>query len=70
MEMTLRGLVFGKYRSIIEFADAIGWSRNKASAIVNGNREPSKKDMEAIIAEFGIPAASVATVFFGAMFTE
>jgi len=69
MEMTIRGLVFSKYNSISDFADAIGWERNKASRIVNMKQPPSKKDMEEMIVVLDIPQASVAPVFFGSMFT-
>ena len=70
MDLTLRGIVFDKYRTIGDFADAMGWSRNKASGIVNGKRQPSKADMESMISVLCIPASSVAPVFFGLMFTE
>ncbi len=70
LELTIRGLVFSKYNSISEFADAMGWQRNKASRIVNRKQDPSKKDMEDMIAVLEIPKASIAPVFFGSMFTE
>ena len=41
-----RGLIFSKYKSITEFAAAIGWTRNKASRIANGIQEPDAEDME------------------------
>ena len=44
--MTYRGLVFSKYKNISEFASAIGWSRNKASRIINGIQKPDANDME------------------------
>lgn len=44
--MGYRGLVLSKYKSISEFAQAVGWSRNKASRIVNGIQEPDANDME------------------------
>lgn len=69
MELTIRGLVFSKFNSISEFANAIGWQRNKAARIINKKQEPSKKDMEDMITVLEIPEASVAPVFFGSMFT-
>ena len=42
----IRGAVFNKFSSITEFADAIGWSRNKASRIVNGDQIPTADDIE------------------------
>lgn len=70
MNITLRGLVFGRFRTIADFADAIGWDRNKAARIVNGKQEPSKKDMDALIVFFGIQQEHVAPLFFGSMFAE
>ena len=70
MELTIRGLVISKFNSIGDFAAAIGWQRNKASRIVNGKQEPSKKDMEDMIVTLEISEAYVAPVFFGSMFTE
>lgn len=69
MTTTLRGLVFSKYPSISAFAEAIGWSRGKASRIANGTQQPSKEDMEELIKLLEIPQQSVAPVFFGSMFT-
>ena len=42
----IRGAVFNKYGSITEFANAIGWSRNKASRIVNLDQTPTAEDIE------------------------
>ena len=46
IENPIRGAVFNKYSSITEFADAIGWSRNKASRIVNLDQTPTADDIE------------------------
>ena len=70
MEMTLRGTVFAQYKSITQFANAIGWERGKASRIVNGQQQPSKVDMEKMITLLGIEQNAVAPIFFGKMFTE
>lgn len=34
------------YHSVQNFARAIGWSNRKAYDIVNGNQEPTAKDIE------------------------
>lgn len=70
MELTLRGAVFSQYNSITDFAKAIGWERGKASRVVNGQQQPSKSDMEQMIALLGIDQSAVAPIFFGGMFTE
>lgn len=70
MNPTLRGLVFGRFQTIADFADAIRWDRNKAARIVNGRQEPSKKDMDALIVFFAIPQEHIAPVFFGSLLAE
>lgn len=70
LNVTLRGLVFDRFRTVSEFADAIGWDRNKAARIVNGKQEPNKKDMETLISFFGIQPEHLASIFFGSMFAE
>lgn len=52
--VTLRGVVFSKYRTISDFARAIGWKRGKASRIVNGVQDPNIDDMEKIACVLGI----------------
>lgn len=47
--ITLRGIVFSRFKTVGDFADYIGWSRNKASRILNGIQSPSQADMEEIV---------------------
>jgi len=47
-ELTLRGLVFSKYKNINEFANAIGWNRNKASRILSEAQELNAQDIQEI----------------------
>ena len=70
MEISLRGAVLSKYKTITEFSSAIGWERGKASRIVNGTQQPSKKDMEQIITLLDIEKGAVAPLFFGSIFTK
>lgn len=44
--MNFRGLVYSRYKTIAEFAQAIGWTRQKATNIVNGVQEPSLDDTD------------------------
>ena len=46
--MVLRGRVITAFGTIGKFADAIGWSRRKASCIINGNQEATASDIEAM----------------------
>lgn len=52
--VNIRGLVLSKYHSISEFAKAIGWSRNKASRMLNGVTALSADDMAEMSALLGI----------------
>lgn len=42
----LRGRIISMYRSLLNFARAIGWSSRKTYDIVNGKQEPTAKDIE------------------------
>lgn len=44
--ITFRGLVYSRYKTIADFAQAIGWTRQKATNIVNGLQEPSLDDTD------------------------
>jgi len=44
--ITFRGLVYSKFKTIADFAQAIGWTRQKATNIVNGLQEPSLDDTD------------------------
>lgn len=54
MQITLRGAILSKYSNASAFGKAIGWSRKKASDIMNGRRRPSAKEMEDIANILGI----------------
>ena len=42
----LRGRIVAMFGTIGKFAEAIGWSRRKASAIVNKHQEATASDIE------------------------
>lgn len=44
--ITFRGLVYSKFKTIADFAQVIGWTRQKATSIVNGQQEPSLDDTD------------------------
>jgi transcriptional regulator with XRE-family HTH domain len=54
MRNKIRGVVFSRFPSISAFAEAIGWTRQKASKIVNGSQRPSAEDMEEMAKCLGI----------------
>ena len=71
MENTIRGAVFSKFPSVSSFAKAIGWKRNKASRIVNGEQSPSVEDMERMAVCLNIPdATTFMSIFFPQAFTK
>ena len=43
---SIRGVVYDRFRSIAAMADVIGWTRQKAWMIVNGQQEPSLDDCD------------------------
>ena len=71
MENGIRGAVFSVFKDITSFAKGIGWSRNKASRILNGKQMPSMEDAEKIAECVGITDASTfVSVFFPRMSTK
>ena len=63
-EMTLRGKVLSRYKTVSDFAEAIGWSRNKASRIVNGVQEPDTNEMQQLAELLQISTAEDFTALF------
>lgn len=41
-----RGVVYSKFKTIADFANSIGWTRQKATNIVNNVTEPSLDDVD------------------------
>lgn len=67
MPNKIRGAVFSKFQSISAFADAMEWTRQKASRIVNGQQRPTAEDMEKMAKCLGIKnAKEFMSIFFPA----
>ena len=49
-ENYLRGKIIGMYGSLLKFSEVLEWSSRKVYDIVNGNQEPTGKDIEAMCA--------------------
>lgn len=65
MPNKIRGAVFSRYESISNFAEAIGWGRQKASRIISGKQRPTAEDMEKMASCLGIKdAADFMVIFF------
>ena len=58
-----RGLIYSKYKSIANFACAIGWTRQKATNIVNGVQEPSLDDTDKMAHALGMTLEETAKFF-------
>lgn len=61
---TLKGLILQKFYTISAFADSVGWSRNKASRIINGLQEPSIPDIVAICEALDLTEKEFFDIFF------
>lgn len=62
-EIQFRGVVYSNFKSIAEFANSIGWTRQKATNIVNGVREPSLDDVDKMAKALGMSFAETAQFF-------
>ena len=65
--LNFRGLVFSRYKSVTDFAKAVGWSRNKASRILNGVQEPDSHDIVVMTKALNITSQKA---FINIFFTE
>jgi transcriptional regulator with XRE-family HTH domain len=71
MTNEIRGAVFRRFPNISAFAEAIGWTRQKASRIVNGLQRPTAAEMEEMAPVLGIDnAEGFMAVFFPAESTK
>ena len=62
-ENKIRGLVLGCYPTVSSFANATGWTRQKASRIIDGKQEPSLNDIYDISVAVKKDATFVASIF-------
>lgn len=62
-ENKIRSLVMGLYPSRTAFAKAVGWTRQKASNIIEGKQEPTLDDCYVIANAVGKDADEIASIF-------
>jgi hypothetical protein len=62
--MKFRGSVLSRYKTIGAFAKAVGWTRNKASRILNGVQEMDISDIQQAAAALGITSREEFTIIF------
>ncbi len=68
--LTLRGVILSQYKTIGDFAKAMGWKRNKASRIINGIQEPSNGEIRQPVEVLEITQDAFMDIFFASMFTK
>lgn len=59
----LRSIIYGKYDSEAEFAQVIGWERQRLSKITNGQKEPNVEELNSLALGLGISVEKVAQIF-------
>lgn len=59
----VKGAVYARYKDIAELAKVLGWSRQKLSPIVNGKREPTLSDIQAMAKAMDMDVAELASFF-------
>lgn len=65
-----RGVIFGKYKTIKEFSDTIGWNRNKTSRFLNGVQELDSEEMRKFAEFFQLSPDEFIEIFFENQFTK
>jgi len=64
IEQNLRGRIISMYKTLGEFAKAIGWSRRKVSAIVNKRQEATASDIETMASALKVELPSEFRILF------
>ena len=59
----LRGLIYARFRSMANFAELLGWTRQKVERVVNMKQEPSLKDLAQICSALEISIDEGAQIF-------
>lgn len=61
--LNFRATVYGKYKSIASLARSLGWTRQKATNIVNRKTEPSLNDVNLLADALNLSFEDVAKFF-------
>ena len=61
--ISFRSVVYGKYKSIADFARSLGWTRQKTTNIVNMKQEPSLRDVNLMADALDMAFEDVAEFF-------
>lgn len=59
----LRGLIYTAYDSEADFANALGWTRQRLSRITNGSKEPDVEELNTLANGLGVSVEMVVKIF-------
>lgn len=59
----LRSIIYGKFDTESDFAQALGWERQRLSKITNGQKEPNVEELNSLATGLGISVEKVAQIF-------
>lgn len=59
----LRGLIYANYDSESQFAEAIGWSRQRVNKITTGHKEPDIDELNTIATALHKSVGDIAQIF-------
>lgn len=62
-ENKVRGAILSRYPTVSEFARKLGWSRQKLSYFVSGEREPSLSDIQLMAKHLVMDSTELASFF-------
>lgn len=59
----LRGLIYSQYDSETEFANSIGWPRQRVNKITNGTKEPDIDELNVLAKALNKSVGDIAQIF-------
>lgn len=59
----LRGLIYSQYDSETEFANAIGWPKQRVNKITGGVKEPNIDELNALSKALNVSVGEMAQIF-------
>lgn len=59
----LRGMIYSKYNSESDFANSLGWPRQKLNKITNGIKEPTIEELNQLSIGLDVSVEAMAQIF-------
>lgn len=59
----LRGAIYERFDSETEFAQKLGWPKQKLNRITTGQREPTISEVNELATALGLPVSKIAEFF-------